>query len=96
MVMEDFLTVLKYRLPINVFVLNNQSLGMIKQEQKIEGYKNWQTELYNYDFAGFSEHSGGAGISVVEPSDLEHSIDKALSTKKPVIVNIDTDPRRFI
>ena len=96
MVMEDFLTVLKYQMPVKVFVLNNQSLGMIKQEQKVEGYPVWQTELYNYNFADFAEHSGGIGIKVTDPSELEAAVDKALSTKKPVIVDIDTDPRRFI
>jgi pyruvate oxidase len=96
MVMEDFLTVLKYQMPVKVFVLNNQSLGMIEQEQKVEGYQVWQTELYNYNFADFAEHSGGTGIKVTDPSELEAAVDKALSTKKPVIVDIDTDPRRFI
>ena len=96
MVMEDFLTVLKYQMPVKVFVLNNQSLGMIKQEQKVEGYPVWQTELYNYNFADFAEHSGGIGIKVTDPSELEAAVDKVLSTKKPVIVDIDTDPRRFI
>jgi len=96
MVMEDFLTALKYQMPVKVFVLNNQSLGMIQQEQKVEGYESWQTELYNYNFADFAEHSGGTGIKVTEPSELEAAVDKALATKKPVIVDIDTDPRRFI
>jgi pyruvate oxidase len=96
MVMVDFLTVLKYQMPVKVFVLNNQSLGMIKQEQKVEGYQNWQTELYNPNFASFAENSGGTGIKVTEPSELEAAVDKALSAKKPTIVDIDTDPRRFI
>ena len=96
MVMEDFLTALKYQMPVKVFVLNNQSLGMIQQEQKVEGYQSWQTELYNYNFAGFAEHSGGTGIKVKEPSELEAAVDKALSANKPVIVDIDTDPRRFL
>jgi pyruvate oxidase len=96
MVMADFLTVLKYQMPVKVFVLNNQSLGMIKQEQKVEGYKIWQTELYNPNFADYAEHSGGIGIKVTDPSELEAAVDKALSTKKPVIVDIGTDPRRFI
>jgi pyruvate oxidase len=96
MVMQDFLTALKYQMPVKVFVLNNQSLGMIKQEQKVEGYQIWQTELYNYDFAAFAEHSGGAGIKVTEPDELEAAVGKALSAKKPVIVDIDTDPRRFL
>jgi pyruvate oxidase len=96
MVMVDFLTALKYKMPVKVFVLNNQSLGMIKQEQKVEGYQNWQTELYNPNFASFAENSGGTGIKVTEPSELEAAVDKALSAKKPTIVDIDTDSRRFI
>jgi len=96
MVMEDFLTALKYQMPVKVFVLNNQSLGMIQQEQKVEGYQRWQTELYNFDFAAFAEHSGGNGIKVTEPSELEAAVDRALSASKPVIVDIDTDPRRFL
>jgi thiamine pyrophosphate-dependent acetolactate synthase large subunit-like protein len=95
MVMSDFLTALKYRMPVKVFVMNNKSLGMIMQEQKVEGYESWQTELYNYDFADFAEHSGGLGIKVTEPSDLAGAVEKALAADKPAIVDIDTDPRRF-
>jgi thiamine pyrophosphate-dependent acetolactate synthase large subunit-like protein len=83
-------------MPIKIFILNNQSLGMIQQEQKVEGYQSWQTELYNYNFADFAEHSGGTGIKVTEPSELEGAVEKALSSEKAVIVDIDTDPRRFL
>ncbi|MEM2081598.1 MAG: thiamine pyrophosphate-binding protein [Candidatus Bathyarchaeia archaeon] len=96
MVMADFLTALKYRMPVKVFVLNNQSLGMIQQEQKVEGYESWQTELYNYNFADFAAHSGGVGIKVVEPAELEGAVENALSLSKAVIVDIDTDARRFL
>jgi pyruvate oxidase len=95
MVMPDFLTALKYNLHIKVFVMNNKSLGMIKQEQKFEGYENWQTELHDFSFAGFAEQSGGMGIKVTEPNDLETAVEKVLSSAKPAIVDIDTDPRRF-
>jgi pyruvate oxidase len=96
MVLGDFLTALKYRLPVKVFVINNKRLGMIMQEQKIEGYEGWQTDLYDYNFGDFAEHSGGMGIKVTEPSELEAAVDKALSANKPTIVDIDTDPRRFL
>lgn len=96
MLMADFLTALKYQMPIKVFILNNQSLGMIQQEQKVEGYQSWQTELYNYNFAEYAENSGGTGIKVTEPSELEKAIEKALSANKSAIVDIDTDSRRFI
>jgi len=96
MVLGDFLTALKYRLPVKVFVINNKRLGMIMQEQKVEGYEGWQTDLYDYNFADFAEHSGGVGIKVTEPSELGAAVDKALSSSKPTIVDIDTDPRRFL
>jgi thiamine pyrophosphate-dependent acetolactate synthase large subunit-like protein len=82
-------------LNVKVFVVNNKRLGMIMQEQKVEGYEGWQTDLYDYSFADFAEHSGGLGIKVTEPQDLPAAVDKALKAPKATIVDIDTDPRRF-
>ena len=96
MVLGDFLTALKYQLPVKVFVINNKHLAMIMQEQKIEAFEGWQTDLYDFNFADFAEHSGGVGFKVTEPSELEEAVDKALSSPKPAIVDIDTDPRRFL
>jgi len=96
MVMADFLTAVKYDLPVKLFLFNNHQLGMIMQEQLVEKYPNWQTELYNCDFAAFAEDCGGLGISVKTPDELPEAVDKALQAKEPVIVDIETDPRRFI
>jgi pyruvate oxidase len=96
MVLGDFLTALKYQLPVKVFVMNNKRLGMIMQEQKVEGFESWQTELHDFSFADFAEHSGGLGIKVTEPSELEAAVDKALKSNKPTIVDINTDARRFL
>ncbi|MDD5111056.1 MAG: thiamine pyrophosphate-binding protein [Candidatus Altiarchaeota archaeon] len=96
MVMGDFMTAVKQELPVKLFLMNNRQLGMIMQEQKVEGYPNWQTELYNCDFARYAENCGGIGIRVEEPGELPAAVDKALSSKKPALVDIATDPRRFI
>jgi pyruvate oxidase len=95
MVMGDFLTAVKYKMLVKVFLLNNKQLGMIMQEQKVEGYANWQTDLYNCDFAEFAKNCGGLGIRVTDPEKLPEAIDKALASDKPAIVDIDTDPERF-
>ncbi len=95
MVMPDFLTTLKYNLPVKVFVMNNKSLGMIKQEQKVEGYEGWQTDLQDFSFAEFATNAGGIGFKVTEASELESAVKKALASDKPAIVDIETDPRRF-
>ncbi len=96
MVMADFLTAVRNQLPIKIFLFNNHQLGMIMQEQTVEKYPVWQTELYNPDFAAFARDCGGTGISVKTPEELPKAVDKALASEKSVIVDIETDPRRFI
>jgi pyruvate oxidase len=96
MVMADFLTAVKYDLPVKVFIFNNRQLGMIMQEQKMEGYPNWQTELQNMDYASYARICGSVGINVKKPEELPNAVDKALSSDQPVIVDINTDAKRFI
>lgn len=64
MAMGDFLTAVKYELPVKIFLFNNKQLGMIMQEQKVQNYLNWQTDLHNCDFAEYAQNSGGLGIEV--------------------------------
>jgi len=95
MVMGDFLTVVKHKMPIKVFVFNNKQLGMIMQEQKVENYPNWQTELFDFNFANYAQNCGAVGIKVSEPKKLEEAVREALSAQGPAIVDVDTDPKRF-
>ena len=96
MVMGDFLTAVKYELPVKLFLFNNRQLGMIMQEQKVENYPNWQTDLYNCDFAEYAQTCGGTGMKVTGPGELAGAVATALAADGPVIVDIDTDPRRFV
>lgn len=95
MVMADFVTAVRYDLPIAVFVLNNHELAMIREEQREEGYPPYGTDLTNPDFAAYAEASGGVGIRVTKPEELAGAVRKALSMNKPVVVDIETDPKRF-
>ena len=96
MVMGDFTTAVSNELPVKIFLFNNHQLGMIMQEQMVEKYPNWKTELHNPDFAAYAEDCGGVGIRVKTPQELPETVDRVLSMDKPVIVDIETDPRRFI
>lgn len=95
MAMSDFVTTVKYDLPMVVIVLNNKQLAMIQVEQKEEGYQNFGTDLLNPDFAMFAETCGGVGLKVLKPEDLRGIILQALKIKKPVIVDVMTDAKRF-
>ncbi len=93
--MADFVTTVKYNLPMVVCVLNNHQLAMIQVEQRQESYPNFGTDLLNPDFAAFAEGCGGIGIRVTGPAELQPAIEKALALDRPVVVDIETDPKRF-
>lgn len=96
MLMADFMTAVKNNLPIKVFIFNNSELAMIRQEQLMENYPNYETELHSFDFAQYAENCGAIGIKVEKPEELEGAVDEALKSDKPVIVDIITDPVRFV
>ncbi len=95
MAMADFVTAVKYDLPMVVIVLNNKQLGMIQVEQKVEGYPNFGTDLLNPDFARYAEICGGIGLNVSQSAELEKTVQQALTQQKPVLINVATDAKRF-
>ncbi len=95
MAMADFVTAVKYDLPMVVVVLNNKQLAMIQVEQKTEGYQNFGTDLLNPDFARYADACGGVGFRVSKPEDFQKVVQQALGMKKPVLIDVATDPKRF-
>ncbi|MGY5190430.1 UNVERIFIED_CONTAM: pyruvate oxidase, partial [Bacillus amyloliquefaciens DSM 7 = ATCC 23350] len=51
MVMQDLPTADKYKLPRTVIILNNENLGMIEYEQRVEGTIDYVTQLQHVDYA---------------------------------------------
>lgn len=95
MAMADFVTAVKYDLPMIVIILNNHELGMIQVEQMMEQYPNFGTDLYNPNFAAYASVCGGKGIRVEEPDKLKDAVTEAIGNKSPTIIDIETDPIRF-
>ena len=95
MAMSDFVTAVKYDLPMTVIILNNHELGMIQVEQMMEQYPNYATDLYNPDFAAYATACGGKGIRVTEPALLKDAVIEAMGNNSPTIIDVETDPVRF-
>lgn len=93
--MGDLVTAVKYNLPMVVVVLNNHELGMIRVEQMMERYENFATDLLNPDFAAYADACGGVGIKVRSPGDLKPALERALALNRPVVLDVETDPKRF-
>ncbi|KRM89381.1 pyruvate oxidase [Liquorilactobacillus vini] len=88
MVMQDFVTAVKYKLPIICVVLNNQKLAFIEYEQQSAGQLNYQIDLADLDYAKFAEACGGIGFNVKSNAEFKQALDKAYKvTDKPVLIN---------
>ncbi|MGY0693844.1 pyruvate oxidase [Virgibacillus sp. FSP13] len=87
-VMQDFVTAVKYDLPIKIIILNNSMIGMIKYEQEASGNVNHETDLGAMDFAGFARTCGGEGYRIEKQADLESTMKQALQSTKPAIIDV--------
>ncbi len=93
MLMGEFATCVKYRLPVKVVIVKNNTLGQIKWEQMVFlGNPEYGCELQPIDFAAFAEACGGRGFTVEAPRDCGRVLDQALATPGPVVVQAVVDP----
>jgi pyruvate dehydrogenase (quinone) len=93
MLMCEFLTAVKYKLPVTIIVINNKTLGQIKWEQIVFlGNPEYGCELHNPDFAKFAEACGGLGFRVERPEEIRPALERALASRQPAVVEVVVDP----
>ena len=93
MLMAEFATCVKYRLPVKVVVVKNNTLGMIKWEQMVFlGNPEYGCELQPIDFAAFARACGGTGFTIEDPAECGAVLDEALATPGPALVEGVVDP----
>jgi acetolactate synthase I/II/III large subunit len=94
MTMQDLATATEWRLPIKIYIINNKSLGMVRQWQQLfyrERYSHvW---LQNPDFAKLAEAFGGVGITVRRADEVVPAVRRSLEvTDRPCVLDIMCDP----
>ncbi len=85
--MQEMSTAVQYRLPVKVFILNNERLGMVRQWQELlhgERYSSSYSEALP-DFVKLAEAFGGKGIQCSQPGDLDEAIAEMIAYDGPVI-----------
>ncbi|MEZ5647896.1 MAG: acetolactate synthase 3 large subunit [Alphaproteobacteria bacterium] len=90
---QEMSTLAQYRLPVKIFILNNQYMGMVRQWQELlhgGRYSESYTEALP-DFVKLAEAFGAVGLRAKKPADLDGVIDAMLATDKPVIADILVD-----
>jgi len=85
---QELATLVQYRLPVKIVILNNNFLGMVRQWQQLffnRRYSQTCLEL-PIDFVKLAEAYGATGLRAEKPSEVEDVIRKALETPGPVIM----------
>lgn len=87
MTMQELSTAVQYRLPIKIFILNNEYMGMVRQWQELlhgGRYSSSYSEALP-DFVKLAEAYGATGIRAESPDELDDAIKKMIATDGPVI-----------
>ena len=93
MTMQEMSTAVQYSLPIKIFILNNEYMGMVRQWQELLHDKNY-SESYTAalpDFVKLAEAYGCVGIRAKTPEELDDKIIEMLNTDRPVIFDCLVD-----
>lgn len=86
---QELGTATQYRLPVKIFILNNEYMGMVRQWQELT-YESRYSNSYSDslpDFVKLAESYDWTGIRIEDPADLEAGIQKMIETDGPVLVD---------
>jgi thiamine pyrophosphate-dependent acetolactate synthase large subunit-like protein len=93
MLMGDFVTAVKYKLPIKVVIIKNNTLGQIKWEQIVFlGNPEYEVALQPIDFVKFAEACGGVGYRCEKPDEVRPALEMAFASPGPAIIEAVVDP----
>ena len=87
MTMQELSTAVQYDLPIKIFILNNEWMGMVRQWQQLlhgERYSHSYSESLP-DFVKLAEAYGGMGLRAEHPDELDAKILEMIDSPKPVL-----------
>jgi acetolactate synthase I/II/III large subunit len=87
MTMREMATAVQHKLPIKVFILNNQYMGMVRQQQQLL-HGNRLSHSYSEaspDFVKLADAFGCRGIRATRPDELDGAINEMIEVRKPVL-----------
>jgi len=94
MTLNDLATMVQYRVPVKIAVLNNRSLGMVRQWQEIFFEKRYCDIDLNFspDFVKLADSYGIRASRVEHKADVRDAIGDFLSDREPRLIDFMVDP----
>ena len=90
---QELSTVAQYRLPVKVFIVNNEYMGMVRQWQELL-HGGRYSESYSAglpDFVKLAESFGATGLRATKPAEVDDVIREMLAVDGPVVVDMVVD-----
>ena len=94
MTMQEMSTAVQYDLPIKIFILNNEYMGMVRQwQQLLHGgrYSHSYSEALP-DFVKMADAYGAVGLRAATPDELDAKIKEMIEVRRPVLFDVRVDP----
>lgn len=95
---QEMATAVLNKLPVKIAVINNGSLGMVRQWQELFFNRHYSGSILGNapDYVKLADAYGAVGLRAQSPSDVEGVIKEALSTKKPVLMDFVVEPEENV
>jgi acetolactate synthase-1/2/3 large subunit len=91
---QELSTIRQYNLPVKIFILNNQWMGMVRQWQELLHGKRYSESYVDAlpDFVKLADSFGLTGMVIEKPGDLDDGIKRMLEIDGAVIVDVRVEP----
>ncbi|MFJ4169572.1 pyruvate dehydrogenase [Paenarthrobacter sp. NPDC089714] len=93
MLLGELITVAALKLPVNVVVFNNSTLGMVKLEMLVDGLPDFGVDVPDVNYAAVAAALGFHAVRVTDPADIEGAYRSAFAHPGPSLVELITDPQ---
>ncbi len=90
---QELSTIMQYRLPVKVFIINNRYMGMVRQWQELMHGGRYSESYMEAlpDFVKLAESFGAAGLRVSKPSEVDDAIEEMIAIDRAVVVDVVVD-----
>jgi acetolactate synthase-1/2/3 large subunit len=91
---QEMSTIMQYRLPVKVFILNNRYMGMVRQWQELmHGGRYSESYMESLpDFVKLADSFGARGLRVTKPEEVDDLIHEMIKEDRAVIADVCIDP----
>lgn len=93
--MAELTTLVKYRIPVKIILINNNQLAKISKEQRLGEFDVWKTNLSNPKFSEYATSCGMVGLHAETTEEIETKMKELFAIEGPALLEVITNPDKM-